>query len=390
MPAVVDRDRPRPPEGDPYPRSSPLGLAPASPGLLPGRFVVLTGSVGGGHVGPARELARRLVGAGHRAEVIDLVAAAPARAGRLLRGLFRAQLSYAPGSWDRIYRVTDRRGAATGTGGLHHLVVPVLRRALSQLPVSALISTFPLASHAAVAAIRDLDRPIPLITYLTDPAPHAAWIVAGTDRYLTGWAATAAALRGHTVAPVEVVVPLVRAEFREVSGGPVDRRNHAESTGLVLVCSGSWGVGDILGTVADLLSEPAGPTPVVVCGHNDRLRRRLTARFRIPVLGWVSDMAALMRDCDLAVLNSGGLTLAEAQAVGLPVVHYRPLAGQGLANARFADRAGLARWVRSPAELTAAVHNPTRGATITAAARVRLSASRYRGLSRNVKSPNPA
>ena len=65
-----------------------------------------------------------------------------------------------------------------------------------------------------------------------------------------------------------------------------------------------------------------------------------------------------MRDCQVAVLNSGGLTLAEAQAVGLPVVHYRPLAGQGLANAMFTDRTGLARWARSVPELTAAVPTP--------------------------------
>jgi UDP-N-acetylglucosamine:LPS N-acetylglucosamine transferase len=38
-------------------------------------------------------------------------------------------------------------------------------------------------------------------------------------------------------------------------------------------------------------------------------------------------MACLMRACDVAVLNSGGLSLAEATAVGLPVLHYRPLVG---------------------------------------------------------------
>jgi UDP-N-acetylglucosamine:LPS N-acetylglucosamine transferase len=308
-----------------------------------------------------------LVAAGHRAELIDVVTSAPARVGRLLRGLFRAQLSWAPGTWDRIFRITDRRGAATGTGGLHHLIVPLLRQALSQAPVSVVVSTFPLASHAAAAAIRELAAPVPLITYLTDPAPHAAWIAAGTDRYLTGWAATAAAVRRRTAAPIGVVAPLVRPEFRDGGADEFVPRGRADPAGrLVLVCSGSWGVGDIPGTVADLLSAPHGPTPVVVCGRNDRLRRALAARFRVPVLGWVSNMASLMRDCDLAVLNSGGLTLAEAQAVGLPVLHYRPLAGQGLANARFAEQAGLARWVRTPAELTAAVRTPPTTAPITA------------------------
>lgn len=327
----------------------------------PARMIVLTGSIGGGHVGPARELARRLVLAGHRAEVIDVVAAAPAGLGRTLRALFRAQLSWAPGTWDRVFRFADRDDvAAAGTGGLHHLLVPTLRAVLAQEPVAAIVSTFPLAGHAAARAIRDGNHRIPLITYLTDPAPHAAWIVDGTDRYLTGWSATAAELRRRTAAPVSVVQALVRPEFRPgaLHGPAVDPRPGRSPRGLALVCSGSWGVGEIAGTVADLLADRNGPTPVVVCGRNDRLRRRLAARFRVPVLGWVPDMASLMRDCQVAVLNSGGLTLAEAHAVGLPVVHYRPLAGQGLANAAFTERAGLARWARSVPELTATVRTP--------------------------------
>ena len=98
--------------------------------------------------------------------------------------------------------------------------------------------------HAAARAIRDGNHRIPLITYLTDPAPHAAWIVDGTDRYLTGWAATAADLRRRTAAPVSVVQALVRPEFRDgAARGPAVHPRHARCrNGLVLVCSGIWWV----------------------------------------------------------------------------------------------------------------------------------------------------
>lgn len=343
-----------------------LADSPARPAQSPrpGRFVVLTGSIGNGHVGPARELARRLGMAGHRAEVLDVVTAAPVGIGRVLGCAFHRQLAWAPGTWERIFRVTDRPTNEGGaTGGLHRLVVPAVRRLLSTAPVTAVISTFPLAGHAAAAAIRDLGQRIPLVTYLTDPAPHTAWIVPGTERYLTGWAATAARLRRHTTAPVEAVGPLVGPDFGPAASsvsGESRRRWHLPDRPLVLVMSGTWGVGEISATVADLLTDPAGPTPVVVCGRNDRLRRRLAARFPVPVLGWVPQMAELMRACQVAVLNSGGLTLAEANTIGLPVVHYRPLAGQGRANAAFAADAGLARWAQSPQELLAAVRVPAR------------------------------
>jgi dienelactone hydrolase len=39
----------------------------------PVRVVVLTASVGAGHDGPAREIAKRLIDAGHQADLVDLV-----------------------------------------------------------------------------------------------------------------------------------------------------------------------------------------------------------------------------------------------------------------------------------------------------------------------------
>lgn len=69
----------------------------------------------------------------------------------------------------------------------------------------------------------------------------------------------------------------------------------------------------------------------------------------------MTDMAALMRVCDVAVLNSGGLTLAECAASGLPVIHCRPRPGQGQANAEFREASGHAPWPRTHQQLNAAM-----------------------------------
>jgi len=332
--------------------------------------VVLTASVGAGHDGPAREIAKRLVAAGHRADLVDLVDLAPAGTGRLLRNAFHAQLAWAPGSWGRLYKATNRaRANGACPGGLATLVRP-LARPLARIiaggrgqRAAAVVSTYPLAGHAVAAASRLDHRRVPLISYVTDPAAHASWVVPGTDLYLAGWASTAVQLWRHGPAPIRVVNPLVRSEFHlppDPLTPDVRHRLGLPPGRLVLVMSGSWAVGDLMATVDDLLAV-GGPSPVVVCGRNERLRRRLTGRPGVTALGWVSDMAGLMRACDLAVLNSGGLSLAEATAVGLPVLHYRPLVGQGVANADLADDAGIAEWPRTRPELSAAI---ARSATI--------------------------
>ncbi len=65
------------------------------------KLVILTASVGGGHDGPAREIARRLENAGHDTKVIDLVTLLPGGSGPVLRSLVKLQLKYAPKSWGR-------------------------------------------------------------------------------------------------------------------------------------------------------------------------------------------------------------------------------------------------------------------------------------------------
>lgn len=339
----------------------------ANEGGSPVRVVVLTASVGAGHDGPAKEIAARLIAAGHQADLVDLVELAPGGAGRLLREAFRAELAWAPGSWGRLYDATDRgrSGArAGGSGALAALVRLVVRRLHSIIAggpgprAAAVVSTYPLGGHA-VAAVRQRDRlRIPLISYVTDPAAHGSWVVPDTDLYLAGWASTAEQLWRHGPAPVRIIAPIVRAEFHlPADPGTVSRirREFRLPPGpLALVMSGSWAVGNVAATVTDLLAL-AGPSPVVVCGRNDRLRHRMTGIPGVVPLGWVSDEAGLMHACDVAILNSGGLSLAEATAVGLPVMHYRPLIGQGVANAVLADAVGIAEWPRTRQALGAAL-----------------------------------
>jgi UDP-N-acetylglucosamine:LPS N-acetylglucosamine transferase len=86
--------------------------------------------------------------------------------------------------------------------------------------------------------------------------------------------------------------------------------------------------------------------PVALCGTNERLRAQLTRRGFGPALGWVDQMGALLRACDVVVQNAGGLTSLQALAAGVPVVSYRCIAGHGVTNAEALERAGYARWAR--------------------------------------------
>lgn len=321
---------------------------------MPRNILILHASVGAGHERPARDMAARLRQDGHRVRVVDLVTVAPG--GRALRGVFRGVLTHRPQLWGRVSRRLDDGGDMPRP--IRAVAVAAGRR-IAQIAddddVDLVISTYPLAGRVVQQARIRTGRRLPLVTYVTDPAVHRLWLDSATDRYLATWTFTADEIRQHTAAPVSLVAPALADPFRGGHAPAADARQPRPAPiDRALVASGSWAVGDVLHTVHDIAADGRF-RPVVVCGRNEALRAAVAEIPAATALGWVDDMAAVMRRCSVAVLNSGGLTLAESAAVGLPVLHHRPLPGQGEANAAACLRGAGVPVSRTRAELTAAL-----------------------------------
>jgi UDP-N-acetylglucosamine:LPS N-acetylglucosamine transferase len=122
-----------------------------------------------------------------------------------------------------------------------------------------------------------------------------------------------------------------------------------EAGPVALLVAGSLGLGDVPGTVRDVVA--ADVTPLVLCGRNEELHRRLAAVPGVVALGWRTDVDRLMQAVDVLVQNAGGLSFTEALVAGLPAITYRPIPGHGRANAAVLEAAGLAPWALTPAEL---------------------------------------
>src|SRR5256885_3879939 len=106
----------------------------------------------------------------------------------------------------------------------------------------------------------------------------------------------------------------------------------------VLVMGGAAGVGHLAAQVRSL-AEGAHPWQlVVVCGRNEKLRRRLTeieASTPMLVLGFVDYMPELMRACDLVVTKAGPGPVPPAPGTRPPPVIPRRLPGPGPPQVHF-------------------------------------------------------
>jgi UDP-N-acetylglucosamine:LPS N-acetylglucosamine transferase len=328
---------------------------------LTGRVVIISATVGQGHEGAARELARRLVARGVQVEVHDYLDALPAPARRVLRDLYQPTVQYAPALFDTLFDGLERDGLLRRTAALvcHWAEATVERWARD---ADVVVTTYPLAGQT-LGALREQGRlTVPAVTYLTDPAAHATWCHPAVDHHLTVTEATARDAGRYGVR-ARAAGPLCARDFaaptrssravREELGLPDDAP-------VALISAGSLGMGSVPRTVEDLLANPRVRV-LVLCGRNATLRRRLGRLERVVALGWRDDVSALMAAADVLIHNAGGLSLTEALAAGLPAITYRPIAGHGRANAAILDRAGIAPWPRTPAALAAAVEDAASG-----------------------------
>jgi UDP-N-acetylglucosamine:LPS N-acetylglucosamine transferase len=318
------------------------------------RVVVLSARVGAGHDGAAGELARRFRSRGWQVDRIDFLDLLPGRVGHLLCGLYRRQLERAPRSWDWLLAALDTPLLAGAARRFARLAVPRLGRVLGP-DVSLVVSTYPLATHAVSCALARRTRVVPLVVYLTDPSVHRLSISRQARLTIAPTETAARQARGLGAGRTLVARPLVDPAFRPPHARAERDRlrvtfglpGHAA---LALVVSGSWGVGQVEQSTADVAASGEA-VPVVVCGRNDALRRRLLAAGHPHVLGWVENMPGLIRACDVVVQNAGGLTASEALASGLPVLTYRCLPGHGRTNAAALDADGIVPWIRSRDDL---------------------------------------
>jgi UDP-N-acetylglucosamine:LPS N-acetylglucosamine transferase len=320
--------------------------------------LILTASMGAGHDGVAAELARRLVAEGVDAEVVDVLDLLPMRLGPALRRWYGWMMRTAPWLYAVIYRIFFISDLTPTASPLTVLAAARVRGLVRRRPPAAVASTFHLAAQAT-GHLRERGRlPVPSAVVVTDFAVHRQWLHPGNDLYLCTHQAVARGVTAATGRPASCHAPLVRREFLEARTRTVAVR--AEVPGvrpgdrLVLVVAGSWGVGRVEET-ARVLAASGRYVPVVLCGRNEHLRRRLRKAGVAVAFGWREDMPELMAAAYALVDNAAGLTCKEAFAAGLPVVCFLPIPGHGRDGARAMARAGLCAHARSAAELLSAL-----------------------------------
>ncbi|MFC3833151.1 glycosyltransferase [Deinococcus rufus] len=330
----------------------------------PLRALILSASFGNGHhqandaVGRALEATGTPVEAHHTDFLTYLSAAERA----ITAGTYALWLKHAPGMYRAFYNWTDRENEpSVVTGSFRALGLRGLRRDVQRLRPEVVVSSYPSPTALADAARRQLGQNYLNALVVTDYRIHHHWARPDADVLMVPTAQAREEMIRWRIPEerIEVTGIPIAAAYRALIGADraALRARHSlwADQPLILISGGGTGAFRAQGRVLHELSNLGRPVQVLVmAGARGRGVEQLGSA-TIHRLGFSTAFPELLAASDLVVGKAGGLTVAEATTLGIPLVIHEPIPGQEEHNALYLERHGAALWARQPDALRVAV-----------------------------------
>jgi processive 1,2-diacylglycerol beta-glucosyltransferase len=330
-------------------------------------IVLLSESIGAGHERAAMAIEEALLGLNADIQVtrLNVLDTFRPRAAKVTRTLYLQSLAHYPNWWGKWY---EKNRQKEWKGLSRSLIRGILRKEVAswlyQLAPDVVVCTHPLPTFL-IAEMKKQGWQIPLCSVLTDFDLHAYWTHRGVDVYCVPVQEMKEEILRRPGNRADVVVtgiPVLRT-FTETA---VKKSADPVFNGNVLLIGGGLGIG-VLPVVQQLVMSNIPCTLTVVCGLNQSLRRELKACYgnhsNVRILGYSRQIERLMAESDLLVTKPGGLTIAEALVMKLPMVLYTPIPGQEWRNGQMMNEYGVAITAGSPVDTSHIVHDLLRNHT---------------------------
>ena len=357
---------------------------------MAGRILVLSASVGAGHMRAAQavELALRELAPGAEVKNVDILTLTNAAFRKVYGEAYLDLVNKAPHVLGYFYDLLDQ-GAKGRTKRdrfrlfLEKFHVKRFCELIECAEWDVAVCTHFLPAEVIAWLRRDKGVALPQITVTTDFETHRLWVNEPCDHYCTATAEGRAYLH-HWGVPTERV-SVTGIPIHPVFAKPKDpaecRRKHGladDGRPVLLQLAGGFGVGPIEKLYRAVLDVTVPLQVVVVAGKNAKAKAQVEgveapARHRVKVMGFTDQIDELMAAADIVLSKPGGLTSSEALARGCTMVIVNPIPGQESRNSDYLLENGAAIKINNaatlPHKLTELLESPKRLASLKANAR---------------------
>jgi processive 1,2-diacylglycerol beta-glucosyltransferase len=325
---------------------------------MPARVLVLSASVGAGHVRAAQavELALRETAPDATVRNVDVLTLTNAPFRKVYGEAYLDLVNKAPHVLGFFYDHLDKpRRADSKRDKLRLLVERLNMSSLCDLLEcerwDVIVNTHFMPAEIIASMRKKKKLRTPQMTVTTDFETHRLWVNQPCDHYTTATDEGAAYLHHWGVPSDDITVTgipihpvFAQSKPRESA---MKRQGITGGRPVVLQLAGGFGVGPVAEIFQAILEVQTPIELVVVTGKNAAAKKKLEAakvdkRHRIKVLGFTDQMDDLMAAADVVVSKPGGLTTSETLARGAAMVIVNPIPGQESRNSDYLLENGAA------------------------------------------------
>lgn len=274
--------------------------------------------------------------------------------------LYGPVIKFYPQMWGQLYYWLDDEKKLERLEQMSRpFILEELTKLIQDKMPSAIVSVHPMINHLTATAIKQSGKKIPFIVVITDPVTlHRAWITPGADQCVvaTPEAREMAIKYGMPEEKIKVIgMPIDPKFFLKDKEKEAARKKDRlkPKTFTILLMGGGEGAGKMYDLIEELHQEKLKVQLIVITGRNKSLETRLKQdkkKFRFPmrVYGFTDQVHELMSESDLIITKAGPGTIAEAMAMGLPIIITSWLPGQEEGNVEFVVRENVGRVSKDP------------------------------------------
>lgn len=338
------------------------------------RMLILSASFGEGHRQAANAIKElfALKYPNMEIEVVDYIHSLSPKWNRFAQFVYIQGIKHIPKVYGYLYHQINRIPPNSRLHRRLNLIGMIIGRKklleyIHQFKPQVVVHTFPTSAGAVSELKREENLNLPSVTVITDYTIHRQWIHENTDLYIVGSTEVRNQLLDEGIEARKIAVtgiPIRQDFFRPINHDQVRAEFQLDQRiPTVLVMGGAFGVSSHITDLCKILFHAKEEIQVlVVCGRNKRLYEHIKelaadAKNRALIFGYVNRMAELMSVSDVMFTKSGGLTTSEGIAVEVPMVFFKPIPGQEMANAQYLQRAGVAVITQNIEQLEMAFRN---------------------------------
>lgn len=297
------------------------------------KILILTGRFGLGHYSVSEAIKQEINNTDSKIEVeiIDILEYLMPKASELIYKSFNVLVT----KWANLYNFINTNNEDNNIKTFNYMFVKKIDRLFEEVKPDIVISTLPISSQyiSKYKAIKKVN--IPLFTFITDISSHNEWIHKNTDFYFVGDIIIKKSLINKGINEDKIIITgiPVKQQFKN-NIIEFDKTKKKE----ILIMGGGLGLISFNEELFEKLNNENNIKTTIITGNNRKMYEQLKGKYKnINIVGYTNKISEYMKNSDLIVSKSGGITLFEAIYSETPIYVINPFLMQEVKNARFIE-----------------------------------------------------